>query len=97
MSEATIIYDGKETVIKITTGVLYRFECAGFNFDDFATPARQIQAQVALLGAALDPKAPLDQVADKLPPLDQVLTAVTAALDVSGLNSTEEDAPEGND
>jgi len=93
---ATIIYDGKETEIKLTTGALYRFERAGYSLGDFGDETRMIQAHVELIRAMIDPKASPEEVADKLPKLEDTTAAITAAMAESGLGEDKKGGPEGN-
>lgn len=95
MSEIT--YNGESRKLIINTGALYRFEKSGFSFDDLENPHRMIQCQVALIGAALDPQTPLDEVADRMPALPLVTKAIGEALEESGITDLDEGTAEGNE
>lgn len=97
---AKLQYKGKEVDLTITTGALYRFERAGFSMPDFGDPRKQLQAQVELVRACIDPKAPADVVADGLPSIAVLSEAIVTAIDESGIapdvDDDEAEAGEGN-
>jgi len=84
MKKNTIQYNGKELELKFNTGVHFRFERAGYTFADFDDPARRVGAHVAFIGAAVDPAASLDEVADRCPGMDEMGAAIAQALGIEG-------------
>lgn len=90
-------YKGKVTELTITTGALYRFERAGYSIADFCDPRKQLQAQVELVRACVDPQAPADTVADNLPSLAELTEAIVAAIDESGIAPEVDDDDDGGE
>jgi hypothetical protein len=98
METTTLInYGGESRELKITTEALFLFNQGGYAIGDFSDPKKQFIAQVALIGACLDPDADLRAVARKCPGFAEADRVLGLAFERDlGLELDGGETPRGN-